>query len=471
MAQISIIHYNDILEAQRFDAEYFKKDLLDLQILINKHETKSISELGCKLDCSAFYPSITDDYSFESIGIPFLRVNEIQDGIVRITEKTAFLPSTIIEKYSSNIKIAYPGDLIIAKGGNSLAKVGLLTEAFEYYAVCRDLIIIRTQNIVNINRYYLWLFLHSEIGQKIMLRTASQTGQPHLTINEIKNITIPVQENFNSIYEDIFMKSSSLEEKSKKLFEEAEYLLLSELDLIDYKPEHKLTFEVTSSKVVQVSRFDAEYFQPKYEETVEHIENYHNGFDSVKNIIEFNNTNYKPEDNRKYRYIALADISSQGYVESYDERLGKDLPSRARRKVKTNDVIISSIEGSLSSCAIIEEEHNEYLCSTGFYVMHSEVLTPEVLLVLFKSDIIQNLLKRGSNGTILAAITKAEIEQLVLPLIDTKVQAKISDNIKTSSKLRKESKNLLELAKKSIEIAIEESEDKAINLINMYNKT
>jgi len=128
-------------------------------------------------------------------------------------------------------------------------------------------------------------------------------------------------------------------------------------------------------------------------------------------------------------------------------------------------VIISSIEGSLSSCAIVGEEHNDYLCSTGFYVMRSEVLTPEVLLVLFKSDIIQNLLKRGSNGTILAAITKAEIEQLVLPLIDIKVQAKVSDNIKTGSRLRKESKHLLELAKKSVEIAIEESEEKAMKLI------
>jgi len=62
------------------------------------------------------------------------------------------------------------------------------------------------------------------------------------------------------------------------------------------------------------------------------LKNYSSGFDSVKNIIEFNSANYKPEDNKTYRYIALADISSQGYIESYDERLGKDLPSRARKK-------------------------------------------------------------------------------------------------------------------------------------------
>lgn len=41
----------------------------------------------------------------------------------------------------TTISKAYPGDLVIAKGGNTLAKVGLVTNEYPVYATCRDVII------------------------------------------------------------------------------------------------------------------------------------------------------------------------------------------------------------------------------------------------------------------------------------------------------------------------------------------
>ena len=78
---------------------------------------------------------------------------------------------------------------------------------------------------------------------------------------------------------------------------------------------------------------------------------------------------------------------------------GKDLPTRARRIVEQGDVIVSSIEGSLSSCALITKEYDQSLCSTGFYVLRSSVLNPETLLTLFKSFPLQQLMKKGCSGT------------------------------------------------------------------------
>ena len=69
------------------------------------------------------------------------------------------------------------------------------------------------------------------------------------------------------------------------------------------------------------------------------------------------------------------------------------MPTRARRKVETNDIIVSSIEGSLQSCALIPEKYNNSLCSTGFYVINSDEINSETLLVLFKSEPLQNILR------------------------------------------------------------------------------
>jgi len=54
MAQISIVSKNDVIEAQRFDAECFKPYYLLIQNIINEDLNKSIQDLNCDLDCSAF---------------------------------------------------------------------------------------------------------------------------------------------------------------------------------------------------------------------------------------------------------------------------------------------------------------------------------------------------------------------------------------------------------------------------------
>ena len=135
----------------RVDAEYYQKDSLILETVLESMAGKTISAHNGKTDCSAFYPSITGYYSDDRNNIPFLRVNEIVDGLVVISDKTVFLPEEILKANSKTIALAYPGDIIIAKGGNTLAKVGLVTDEFSVYATCRDVIILRTG-------IFAWLF-------------------------------------------------------------------------------------------------------------------------------------------------------------------------------------------------------------------------------------------------------------------------------------------------------------------------
>ena len=58
------------------------------------------------------------------------------------------------------------------------------------------------------------------------------------------------------------------------------------------------------------------------------------------------------------------------------------------------DVIVSSIEGSLDSIALIRGEYDQALCSTGFHVVNSQTFNSETLLVLLKSIVGQLQLKK-----------------------------------------------------------------------------
>lgn len=130
--ECSVLNLRNIQDNDmRFDSDYYSKRNLWLSKRLNEIGTKTIADYGGKLDCSAFYPSITGFYTTDRNNIPFLRVNEIKNGLISITDNTVFLPSHIIENNSKTIALAYPGDIIIAKGGNTLAKVGLVTDEYR----------------------------------------------------------------------------------------------------------------------------------------------------------------------------------------------------------------------------------------------------------------------------------------------------------------------------------------------------
>lgn len=466
--EISIIKKSELDGIQnRLDSEFYLKKHIEFENKLEEQGYRSLADYNAQLDCSAFYPAITDYYNFEGQGIPFIRVNEIQDGMIQITESTAFLPYFVVELNSKTITKTYPNDIVIAKGGNTLAKVGIVTDKYPEYAVCRDVIVLRTHCIPENIRYYIWAFMHSDYGYDSMIRTASQTGQPHLTLPFISNLRIPLMTNdFYNMIKECYIKATNVQEDADRSYSEACDILNNDLNLT-YNFDVIESTRILSLKesFADKGRFDAEYYQPLYKVIENMINSYYNGTDSIGNLCVIRDVNILPEATRKYKYIELSNIGKYGNITGSMIDIGAELPTRARRKVLLNDVIVSSIEGSLESCAMITDEYREALCSTGFYVIRSSYINPETLLMLFKSDPIQKLMKKGCSGTILTAISKSEFEKIPLPLISNDIQKQIAQKVQEGFKLRNESKHLLEVAKKAVEIAISDSEEKALKFI------
>ena len=216
--------------------------------------------------------------------------------------------------------------------------------------------------------------------------------------------------------------------------------------------------KLLSASFKTFGRLDAEYYQPKYEAIVKKL----NTRETVLSLCNLHDKNYNPDAKQTYQYIELADVGQSGDISDVDIQYGSDLPTRARRIVKSGQVIVPSVEGSLQSCALITDEYDDVLCSTGFYVLDSDCINSETLLVLFKSEPIQALMKQRCSGTILTAISKDELLSMPLPMIDDDIQEEIAAKVQESFALRKQSKQLLEYAKQAVEMAIEQGEDVAL---------
>jgi len=451
----------------RLDAEYYHPDYLSLERKLGQFCSISLRDAGGQLDCSAFYPSIVPYYNFEKVGVPFLRVNEIQNGLLHVSDGTAFLPQSLLDENRNTIASCNPGDLIIAKGGNSLAKVALLAEEYRNYSVCRDVIVIRTQNLDKINRYYLWMFLHSTVGQKILLRTASQTGQPHLTLEAISQIEIPLfAENFQNRFEWLYSESQRLNNKSETEYREAQALILSELGLTNWQPKHQLTFVKSYSDTQQAERIDAEYYQPKYEEIVKAIKSYTGGWDTlgnlvtVKKCVEVGSGKYLDEGIPFVRVSNLSpfEITEEKYI---SEKLYTEIEQHQPNKSE----ILFSKDATPGIAYYLSKTSKNMIPSGGILRLKNitDKVNNEYLTLVLNSILTKEQVNRDVGGSVILHWRPDQVRGTVIPILPEEKQTQIQQKVTESFKSRKQSKYLLECAKRAVEIAIEQDEKKAIN--------
>lgn len=329
----------------------------------------------------------------------------------------------------------------------------------------QDIAKIHTQG--KINPYYLYSFLRSKYGQNYLKREARGSVQQHVFLSQMEQFEIPYQsETFVLSIEQVINNADSCFDNSNKYFLQSEDILLQELSLKGLEPPtENVSIKNIKESFLQSGRLDAEYYQPKYNDVENKIYNYSNGYDDINNICQLKDKNYKPDDEKVYQYVELSDLDKTGNIISCSKQIGSELPSRARRVIKTGDVIVSSIEGSINKTAIVSEQYDNSLCSTGFYVLKSHKVNSETLLILFKNKYFQSLLIKRCSGTILTAINKKELFEIPIPIVKPLIQDQIKDKINKSFLLKAESKFLLEVAKKAVEIAIDQNEEVALQYI------
>jgi type I restriction enzyme, S subunit len=72
----------------------------------------------------------------------------------------------------------------------------------------------------------------------------------------------------------------------------------------------------------------------------------------------------------EFEYIDISCVSNETLkIEEAQRIKGKDAPSRARREVKTNDVLFATIRPTLRRIAIVPEHLDKQVCSTGYFVL------------------------------------------------------------------------------------------------------
>ena len=470
--EITIFNKSEILidnDEFRIDTEYYKKEYLNIYDKINKGSMLVNIVKMSDLSTNGSFAAVKKIMNFGGKKvIPFIRSGNCGNTFINLNDL-----EYISEKSHNNLPKSRTElhDVMMARKGK-IGGASIITEKEENYNCSENVIKLTITNKLLFNPFYFTVFFNSKFGLKQIERLSTGNVQPWVSIFQIRKLLIPeLKFSFQLEIEKLVKVAYNNLNTSKQNYNNAENLLLKEIGLQNFTPSQEpVNIKSFKDSFGTSGRLDAEYYQKKYDDYIKLIESYSNGSEAIATICNLNGKNYKPKDKKTYNYIELSNVGKTGDINGCTVNLGRELPSRARRKVKTNDVIISSIEGSLNSCALITEEYDNALCSTGFYVTNSKFINSETLLVLFKSNLMQNILKQNCSGTILTSLNKDDFLNIRIPKIKITKQQQIAIHIEQSFSLKKQSEHLLDVAKKAVEIAIEQNEEVATNYILQNNK-
>ena len=442
----SIIKKSQVQVAHRFDAEYYQPKYLDAKQKLEAIKTTTIGEISKTVVNFGAY-SLCNYITWQEKGVPYLNVENIKAGYIDF-EGVKYIDAEINEILKkSKVK---EGQVILTMAGTigNAAVAHNIPEKLNSNQAMAKIALKK-----GFSPYYLAAFLNSYYGRRQTEREIVSSVQPNIFLWQIKNLRVPlVSENKQKMIEEIYRCALEAKECSGSLYSQAEELLIDELGLKDYKVADELTYASDLSNIRSAHRMDAEYYQPKYQKLISKLcdKNAKYLIEVVENVPARFNPATKP--NERFRYIELANIdSSIGIIDGCSEVIGIEAPSRAGRLLKTDDVIVSSIEGSLKNTAIVDSEQDGCLASTGFFQFRCKYIMPRVLLILARSFVVQMQLEKQCAGTILTAVPKEAIKNILIPVPPKSVQQKISELVQKSHEARRKAKQLLEEAKQKVE--------------------
>jgi len=135
----------------------------------------------------------------------------------------------------------------------------------------------------------------------------------------------------------------------------------------------------------------------------------------------------------KFLYIDIESVEGgTGIIKTTKEILGKDAPSRARRVVHQNDVLMSTVRPYLKAFALVPKDYNNQICSTGFAVLSckNEILPHYLIYTLFSKIVIDQCNKMMMGGQY-PALNQSQVAKIEIPIPPLPEQRRIAEVLGT----------------------------------------
>ena len=445
------VRFSELERTRRVDSEFFLKEYVDAKKTLFARAVEPVPQVADVSDGN--HLKISD--SFTNDGVPYYRGQDANHFFIEQSE-----PVNIVEAvyHSANMKRSHlkSGDVLLSIVG-TIGGVSLVGTNQPATCSCK-LAILRPQAV---KPGYLAAYLHSRYGQYQIQRFTRGAVQMGLILEDLDQIFLPKQSNdFETMIETIVQKSKTTLDESQSLHQGAENILLEHLGLKDWQPSKANVSVKSFADAFEAERLDPEFYQPKFDE----LEDIISAKENVQPLCEFLTVNARGKQ-PSYEDDGVLVVNSKHV------RTGKVIITDNRRAtlekgaliIRKGDVLINGTGvGTIGRCA--PYFHDEIaLPDNHVTVLRTNELDPVYLSVYLNSPAGQLQVDKhykGSSGQI--ELYPDQIANFYVWKAPIDVQKQIRAKVEASYEAEQLSEQLLDLAKRGVELAIEKSETAAL---------
>jgi type I restriction enzyme S subunit len=294
----------------------------------------------------------------------------------------------------------------------------------------------------------LLLTTRATIGSALINKVPMCTNQGFQNIepkDDVNTLYLYYQVRYAADYLDSLGSGSTFNEISKSMLKNVELpvpekdeqrriaSVLYNVDQAIQKTEEIIEQTQRVKKGLMQDLFTEGYFEHQKFEEHHTLGRYPASWDikQVEEIGQVNPESFSAEEyeEEKFDYITLTNVS-EGQILEIEETPTDEAPSRAKRKVRSGDVLIGTVRPKQRSHAKVSEEYNGNVCSTGFSVirtkeMNSDYLSQEIFTHRFFSQ-----MQAYVAGSGYPAVTNSDVKKMRVAVPPKEEQNKIAEVLK-----------------------------------------
>jgi hypothetical protein len=448
--EITVLSYKEAIATdptERLDASFFEKRFIEIRQRASAWDR--LDAHAKSVVCGPFGSNLLNENYVEH-GIPMVRPFNLRDGRTDRGE-IALLEESFVKH--AGLKVFARGAVLFARVGEIGAGVNLSDQ------VTISPNIIAAELRESIDPYFVGVFANTKYGRVQLEAGTKAVAQPTISTESIRALRVPplgtaVQQKIA----EIFKRSAHADDDGNQFFSKAETTLLEKLGLKNWQPPASLSYVRDSSDAFRAGRLDAEFFAPRVRELLERL-----GRDglTVNDVAPPRRERFAPAAQGDFHYIEIGGIGADGTARS-DVVPQSEAPSRATQRVRAGDIITSTVRPIRRLSAIIGAEQDGHVCSSGFVVLQARAIRPDALLTYLRLPPVCALMDLHTSASLYPAISEADLLALPIPKIPDAVQQEIESLAEAGRQAKRRSTQLLEAAKRAVEIAIEQDEATAM---------
>ena len=467
--EISEVFLSELEYSKRIDSEYYRPEFIHYENLLHNKGCGQLSEFSDFLIGpfgSAFkVENYTDDTTYRYIRGKDVKPMRLMDN------DNVYMPRDDFERLS---RYALKKNDILVSVVGTLGNAAIIEESDVPAIFSCKSTALRTKSI---NPRYLLTYLNSKHGRNLLLRKERGAIQKGLNLDDLKTLTIyKASGDFQKKVDGIYRSSSHLINFSASEYDKAEETLIKSIGFINFKINNeKSNVKLLQESFIQSGRLDAEHYQAQYDDIEAKIKAHKGGYTTIGELVHglMNGAEVREYQDEGIPYLRVGDLKQLDIDADSVVRIDPAAAEKGLEKIPlhTGDVLVSR-SGSLAVTAVVEPAWKHALISSHLIRLRiaDKRIDPYFLALYLSCLPGKKQIIKWSNGGVQPEINQPSLSQILVPVVDADTQKQIRENILKSRRLRQESGRLLEVAKRAVEIAIEQDEAAGLAYIQEHTK-